>query len=38
MQGEGEYLSLYLFSPKTGVEYHAHNREIKRGIDPYFKE
>ena len=38
MQGEGEYLSLYLFPNETGVEYHAQNREIKRGIAPYFKE
>ena len=28
--GEGEYLSLYLNHTKTGVEYHAQNREIKR--------
>ena len=28
--GEGEVKSLHLNYPKTGVEYHAHNREIKR--------
>ena len=28
--GVGECLSCHLFSPKTGVEYHAQNREIKR--------
>ena len=31
----GECLSLGLNYPKTGVEYHAHNREIKR-VDGFF--